>query len=105
MQLSNTNATPMNFRSSLILLQNFVPISLYITVEVVKTIQAYFIYSDLRMYYESLDMPCKPKSWNLSDNLGRSGRNFCASLIDETNAFYFILQVKLSTSFRTKRAH
>ena len=57
-------------RTSLILFQNIVPISLYISVEIAKTLQAYFIYSDLKMYYEKLDMPCQPKSWNLSDNLG-----------------------------------
>src|ERR1043166_8047337 len=58
-------------RVSLVLFQNIVPISLYVTIEVVKTIQAYFIYSDIDMYYEKLDYPCTPKTWNISDDLGQ----------------------------------
>lgn len=59
------------FVSSLIVFQNIVPISLYITVEIVKTIQAYFIYQDIEMYYEPYDTPCVPKTWNISDDLGQ----------------------------------
>jgi phospholipid-translocating ATPase len=59
------------YRVSLVLFQNIVPISLYITIEMVKTIQAYFIYSDVDMYYEKLDYPCTPKTWNISDDLGQ----------------------------------
>ncbi|KAG9291142.1 hypothetical protein G9A89_013014 [Geosiphon pyriformis] len=55
----------------LIIFQNIVPISLYITIEMVKTVQAYFIHSDLDMYYEKLDYPCTPKTWNISDDLGQ----------------------------------
>ncbi|CAG8454919.1 14684_t:CDS:2 [Funneliformis caledonium] len=59
------------FWVSLILFQNIVPISLYITIEMVKTVQAYFIYSDVDLYYEKLDYPCTPKTWNISDDLGQ----------------------------------
>ncbi|KAI9179413.1 hypothetical protein H9P43_004733 [Blastocladiella emersonii ATCC 22665] len=59
------------FWSSLIAFQNIVPISLYLTVEIVKTLQAYFIFTDAEMYYEQLDLPCVPKSWNLADDLGQ----------------------------------
>ncbi|WWC88623.1 uncharacterized protein L201_003536 [Kwoniella dendrophila CBS 6074] len=59
------------FFSCLIVFQNIVPISLYITVEVVKTIQAYFIFQDVDMYYEPYDTPCVPKTWNISDDLGQ----------------------------------
>ncbi|KAI5475468.1 phospholipid-translocating ATPase [Pseudohyphozyma bogoriensis] len=59
------------FGSCLILFQNIVPISLVITVELVKTIQAFFIYQDIDMYYEPLDHPCVPKTWNISDDLGQ----------------------------------
>jgi hypothetical protein len=48
-----------------------VPISLYISIEIVKTIQAYFIAQDIDMYYELLDAPCAPKTWNISDDLGQ----------------------------------
>lgn len=59
------------FWTCVILFQNLVPISLYISIEIVKTAQVYFIYSDVEMYYEKLDYPCVPKSWNISDDLGQ----------------------------------
>lgn len=59
------------FFVALILYQSLVPISLYISIEIVKTAQAYFIYSDVHMYYDRLDYPCTPKSWNISDDLGQ----------------------------------
>ncbi|EJD40340.1 phospholipid-translocating P-type ATPase [Auricularia subglabra TFB-10046 SS5] len=57
--------------SSLIAFQNIVPISLYISIEIVKTIQAFFIFQDIDMYYAELDTPCVPKTWNISDDLGQ----------------------------------
>ncbi|OAF58242.2 hypothetical protein VC83_06489 [Pseudogymnoascus destructans] len=59
------------FFAALIHFQNLVPISLYISLEIIKTLQAFFIYSDIEMYYERLDYPCTPKSWNISDDLGQ----------------------------------
>ncbi|KAJ3522698.1 hypothetical protein NM208_g12749 [Fusarium decemcellulare] len=59
------------FWAAIILFQNLVPISLYITLEIVRTLQAIFIYSDVEMYYEEIDQPCVPKSWNISDDVGQ----------------------------------
>lgn len=59
------------FWTAVILFQNLVPISLYISIEIVKLAQAYFIYSDVNMYYDKIDYPCTPKSWNISDDLGQ----------------------------------
>ncbi|KAL0581270.1 phospholipid transporting ATPase [Marasmius crinis-equi] len=59
------------FVACLIAFQNIVPISLYISIEIVKTIQAYFISQDIDMYYGALDAPCVPKTWNISDDLGQ----------------------------------
>ncbi|KAK9473226.1 uncharacterized protein V1510DRAFT_393138 [Dipodascopsis tothii] len=59
------------FWTGVILFQTLVPISLYITIEIIKTAQAFFIYSDTYMYYEPIDYPCTPKSWNISDDLGQ----------------------------------
>lgn len=59
------------FWAAIILYQNLVPISLYISLEIIRTIQAFFIYSDTFMYYEPVDYPCTPKSWNISDDLGQ----------------------------------
>jgi phospholipid-translocating ATPase len=55
----------------LIAFQNIVPISLYISIEIVKTIQAFFISQDIDMYYKPLDTACVPKTWNISDDLGQ----------------------------------
>jgi phospholipid-translocating ATPase len=59
------------FWAAVILFQNLVPISLYISLEIVRSVQAFFIYSDTYMYYEKIDYPCTPKSWNISDDLGQ----------------------------------
>jgi phospholipid-translocating ATPase len=59
------------FWAGIILFQTLVPISLYITLEIIRTLQAVFIYNDVHMYYDKLDYPCTPKSWNISDDLGQ----------------------------------
>ncbi|EME48532.1 hypothetical protein DOTSEDRAFT_67546 [Dothistroma septosporum NZE10] len=59
------------FWAAIILFQNLVPISLYISLEIVRSVQAFFIFSDSYMYYEKIDYPCTPKSWNISDDLGQ----------------------------------
>lgn len=51
--------------------QNIVPISLYISIEVVRTCQAAFIYFDREIYYEKTDQATLARSWNLSDDLGQ----------------------------------
>ncbi|KAF7303863.1 P-type phospholipid transporter [Mycena indigotica] len=70
-----TNIVALNslvtFVSCIIAFQNIVPISLYISIEIVKTIQAFFISQDIDMYYEGYDTPCVPKTWNISDDLGQ----------------------------------
>ncbi len=58
-------------RSCLIAFQNIVPVSLYISIEIVKTIQAFFISQDVDMYYKPFDAACTPKTWNISDDLGQ----------------------------------
>ncbi|KAI1299680.1 hypothetical protein EDD11_006442 [Mortierella claussenii] len=59
------------FWSCLILYQNIVPISLYISIEIVKTAQAYFIHKDIDMYDERVNQACVPKTWSVSDDLGQ----------------------------------
>ncbi|KAK4248853.1 hypothetical protein C7999DRAFT_30692 [Corynascus novoguineensis] len=59
------------FWAAVIVFQNLVPISLYISLEIVRTLQAFFIYSDVGMYYDKIDQPCIPKSWNISDDVGQ----------------------------------
>jgi phospholipid-translocating ATPase len=59
------------FWAAVIVFQNLVPISLYISLEILRTLQAFFIYSDIGMYYDKIDQPCIPKSWNISDDVGQ----------------------------------
>lgn len=59
------------FWVAIILYQSLVPISLYISIEIIKTAQAAFIYGDVLLYNAKLDYPCTPKSWNISDDLGQ----------------------------------
>ena len=55
----------------LITFQNIIPISLYISIEFVRTIQAMWIYFDHDMYYAKTDQQTLARSWNLSDDLGQ----------------------------------
>ncbi|KAG0032112.1 hypothetical protein BGZ82_006683 [Podila clonocystis] len=55
-----------SFMMSVITFQNLVPVALYLTVE-----GAYFIFQDLELYYKERNVPCMPRSWNLSDDLGQ----------------------------------
>ncbi|KAI5988265.1 hypothetical protein EDC04DRAFT_2884149 [Pisolithus marmoratus] len=70
-----TNSTILNalvtFVSCLIAFQNIVPVSLFISIEIVKTIQAFFIAQDVDMYYKPFDAACVPKNWGISDDLGQ----------------------------------
>lgn len=59
------------FGNALITFQNVVPISLYISIEFVRTCQAIFIYFDKDIWYEKTDQPTLARSWNLSDDLGQ----------------------------------
>lgn len=68
---SNALNALVTFVSCLIAFQNIVPVSLFISIEIVKTIQAYFIAQDLDMYYKPLDTACVPKNWGISDDLGQ----------------------------------
>ena len=51
--------------------QNIVPISLYISVEAVRTCQAAFIYFDKDIWYEKTNQATLSRTWNLSDDLGQ----------------------------------
>ncbi|RSH90127.1 hypothetical protein EHS25_001460 [Saitozyma podzolica] len=61
------------FANALITFQNVIPISLYISIEFVRTVQAGFIYWDHHMKYvrNGVTTRCLARSWNLSDDLGQ----------------------------------
>ncbi|PVU95623.1 hypothetical protein BB559_001942 [Furculomyces boomerangus] len=64
------------FVSAMVMLQNVIPISLYISIEFIKLFHAYFIHQDLRMYYEPKDIAAIPQNWNISDDMGQVGYVF-----------------------------
>ncbi|KAI8583404.1 hypothetical protein K450DRAFT_223488 [Umbelopsis ramanniana AG] len=55
----------------LILFNSFIPISLMVTMELVKYIQSYLIDSDLDMYYEPTDTAATARSSSLIEELGQ----------------------------------
>lgn len=59
------------FFSWMLLFTNFVPISLIVTLEMVKYFQAFFISWDLGLYYEETDMPATVQSSSLNEELGQ----------------------------------
>ncbi|WVQ83909.1 hypothetical protein IAT38_006053 [Cryptococcus sp. DSM 104549] len=61
------------FANAFITFQNIVPISLYISIEAVRTIQALFIYWDRDIKYKRNGVTTRTtaRSWNLSDDLGQ----------------------------------
>lgn len=53
-----------------LLYNNFIPISLYVTIELVNVGQAFLIASDQHLYREELDVACQVRSSNLVQELG-----------------------------------
>ncbi|KAH7416452.1 hypothetical protein KP509_14G092100 [Ceratopteris richardii] len=57
--------------TALVLYGYLIPISLYVSIEVVKVAQAMFINQDLEMYYEETDTPARARTSNLNEELGQ----------------------------------
>lgn len=68
--MSNLKLFFVSFFQWFILLQNFVSISLLVTLEMVKLFQAYFIEQDWMMLDMGKDMEAKVNSSNLNEELG-----------------------------------
>ena len=49
----------------------FIPISLYVSIEIVKVLQCIFINQDIHMYYEEADKPAHARTSNLNEELGQ----------------------------------
>ncbi|OQR85207.1 phospholipid-transporting ATPase, partial [Thraustotheca clavata] len=54
-----------------LLLNSFIPVSLYVSMTSVKFIQAYFMNQDLEMYHEESDTPCQVRTMSLNEELGQ----------------------------------
>ncbi|XP_028994820.1 probable phospholipid-transporting ATPase VD isoform X2 [Betta splendens] len=59
------------FWTMIIVLQVLIPISLYVSIEIVKLGQVYFIQNDLALYNEQLDSRIQCRALNITEDLGQ----------------------------------
>eukprot|EP00824_Muranothrix_gubernata_P008681 TRINITY_DN2115_c0_g1_i1.p1 TRINITY_DN2115_c0_g1~~TRINITY_DN2115_c0_g1_i1.p1 ORF type:complete len:1059 (-),score=246.27 TRINITY_DN2115_c0_g1_i1:588-3764(-) len=61
----------LGFFSFIILFNTLIPISLYVTMEVIKVMHAYFVNNDVEMWHDETDTPAKARTSNLGEDLGQ----------------------------------
>lgn len=61
----------LHFLTALMLYGYLIPISLYVSIEIVKVLQSIFINQDQDMYYEETDKPAHARTSNLNEELGQ----------------------------------
>ena len=66
-----TVAAILHFLTAMMLYGYFIPISLYVSIEIVKVLQAVFINQDIQMYHEESDRPAHARTSNLTEELGQ----------------------------------
>lgn len=66
-------AAILHFLTAIMLYSYLIPISLYVSIEVVKVLQSVFINKDVLMYYEEADKPANARTSNLNEELGQVG--------------------------------
>ncbi|XP_010620552.1 probable phospholipid-transporting ATPase VB isoform X2 [Fukomys damarensis] len=59
------------FLTMIILLQVLIPISLYVSIEMVKLGQVFFLHNDLDLYDEESDVPIQCRALNITEDLGQ----------------------------------
>ncbi|XP_038625040.1 probable phospholipid-transporting ATPase VD [Tachyglossus aculeatus] len=69
--LSPASAAFHMFWTMIILLQVLIPISLYVSIEIVKLGQIYFIQSDADLYHEKTDSNVQCRALNITEDLGQ----------------------------------
>lgn len=67
---SNTFQSILTYFTYFLLLNTMLPISLIISLELLKVSQGYFMQNDLEMYSELRDRPCKVSAYNITEELG-----------------------------------
>ncbi|PSS13389.1 Phospholipid-transporting ATPase [Actinidia chinensis var. chinensis] len=60
-----------HFLTAVMLYSYLIPISLYVSIEIVKIFQSTFINQDIHMYYEEADQPAHARTSNLTEELGQ----------------------------------
>ncbi|KAL6969722.1 putative phospholipid-transporting ATPase 9 [Sarracenia purpurea var. burkii] len=66
-----TSAAIYHFLTAMMLYNYLIPISLYVSIEIVKVCQSIFISHDILMYYEEADQPAYARTSNLNEELGQ----------------------------------
>ncbi|MBA0604438.1 hypothetical protein Godav_017098 [Gossypium davidsonii] len=64
-------AAILQFLTALMLYSYLIPISLYVSIEIVKVLQSIFINQDLHMYHEETDKTAHARTSNLNEELGQ----------------------------------
>ncbi|XP_057517399.1 putative phospholipid-transporting ATPase 9 isoform X2 [Amaranthus tricolor] len=64
-------AATLHFLRAVMLYGYLIPISLYVSIELVKVLQTEFINKDVHMYYEDGDKPAQARTSNLNEELGQ----------------------------------
>ncbi|CAI8594500.1 unnamed protein product [Vicia faba] len=64
-------ASILHFLTALMLYGYLIPISLYVSIELVKVLQCIFINQDQEMYFEESDRPAHARTSNLNEELGQ----------------------------------
>ncbi|KAK7304207.1 hypothetical protein RJT34_15328 [Clitoria ternatea] len=64
-------AAALHFLTAILLYSCLIPISLYVSIEIVKVLQSIFINQDLHMYYEETNQPANARTSNLNEELGQ----------------------------------
>ncbi|KAK1326559.1 putative phospholipid-transporting ATPase 9 [Acorus calamus] len=64
-------AAILHFLTAMMLYGYLIPISLYVSIEIVKVLQSMFINNDIKMYYEETDKPAHARTSNLNEELGQ----------------------------------
>ncbi|XP_023560424.1 probable phospholipid-transporting ATPase VA, partial [Octodon degus] len=69
--LSPVTAAVYTFLTMIIVLQVLIPISLYVSIEIVKVCQVYFINQDVALYDEDTDSQLQCRALNITEDLGQ----------------------------------
>ena len=57
--------------SFIIMFNTMIPLSLYVSLEIVKLAQMFFLHSDIDMYDEASNTPCEPRTSTINEELGQ----------------------------------
>ncbi|KAF2112977.1 hypothetical protein BDV96DRAFT_524270 [Lophiotrema nucula] len=60
-----------NFTSFIIMFNTMIPLSLYVSLEIVKLAQMWFLHGDIDMYDPVSDTPCEPRTSTINEELGQ----------------------------------